>query len=71
MIDRLAMGDRQQPAAQVTVVLELRVRPQRREEGLLKAVLGVAWTDAGDQESQHVVLMAFEQLLERGQLLRH
>ena len=41
MVDRLAVGDRQQPAAQVVGVVELRVGAQGGEEGLLEAVLGV------------------------------
>ncbi len=40
-VERLAVGDRQHPGAQVRVRPQARVGAQRRDERLLKAVLGV------------------------------
>jgi hypothetical protein len=54
VVDRLAMGDGQQPTAQIAVVAQLRVGPQRRQEGLLEAVLGVAPADGAAQHRHHV-----------------
>ena len=40
VVDRLAVGDRQHPGAQVVAVAQPRVGPQRRQERLLEAVVG-------------------------------
>ena len=45
VVDRLAVGDRDQPAAQVAGVAQLRVGAQGGEEGLLEAVLGAVASD--------------------------
>ena len=69
IVDRFAVGDRQQPAAQISVVIELRVGPQRRQERLLKAVLGVVRPHGRDQKAEDVALVALEQLLKGRQSL--
>jgi nicotinate-nucleotide pyrophosphorylase (carboxylating) len=66
VIDRLAVRDREQPGAQVSGVLEPWIGPERGDEGLLKAVLGVVRTDRGDEETEHVRAVLVEQLLEGG-----
>ena len=67
VVDHLAVGDRQQPAAQVRGVAQARIGAQRREPGLLVAVVGVDRTDARDQEAVDIASMRVEQCLERGQ----
>ena len=68
VVDRLAMGDRDQPAAQVAVVLQLRVGTQGGEEGLLEAVLGVGAADSPPQHRHHIGGVLVDQSLERRQL---
>jgi hypothetical protein len=67
VVDRLAVGDGDQPSAQVVAVLELRVGAQRGQEGLLKAVVRVDPADRAPQDSEHLAGVIVEQLLERGQ----
>jgi len=67
VIDRLAMGDRDQPATQVPPVLQLGVGPQGGEEGLLEAVLGAGAADRSAQDGHHVARVLVDQGLERGQ----
>jgi hypothetical protein len=44
------LRDGVQPRAQVRTVAHSRIGTQRREQRLLEAILGVDWTDRGDQE---------------------
>ncbi len=67
VIDRLAVRDRQQPAAQVAVVVQLRIGAQRRQEGLLEAVIGIGAADGAAQHGHHVPGVLVEEGLERGQ----
>jgi hypothetical protein len=71
VVDRLAVGDRDQPAAQVAVVLELRVGTQRRQERLLEAVLGALAPDRPAQHGHHLGRVLVDQDLERGQCAHH
>jgi hypothetical protein len=67
MVDCLAVGDGQQPAAQVAGVAQLRVGAQRGEEGLLEAVLRIAAADGPSQDRHHLGGVLVEQGLKRGQ----
>ena len=63
-VDRLAVRDRQHPGAQIGVRAQLRIGAQRREERLLKRVIGVVAPERGDEEAQHVVALRVEEALE-------
>jgi hypothetical protein len=67
VVDRLAVGDRQQPAAQVARVAQLRVGAQGREEGLLEAVLDAVPADGAAQDRHHGGGMLVQHGLKRGQ----
>lgn len=67
MIDRFSVGDGQQPTAQVAVVFQFRISPQRRQERLLKAIFGIGATNRTTQHSHHVAGVLIEQDLERRQ----
>jgi hypothetical protein len=71
VVDRLAVGDRHQPAAQVVVALEPRVGAQGGEKGLLKAVVGVDPADRPAQDPEHLAGVTVEQDLERGKRAHH
>lgn len=64
VVDRLAVGDRQQPAAQVAIVVQLRIGPERRQKRLLEAVLRVSPADGPAQHRHHVGSVLVEQDLE-------
>jgi hypothetical protein len=66
MVDRLAVRDGEQPRAEIAGVIQLRVRAECGDEGLLEAVLGVMGADGGDQEAEHVGAVLVEQCLEGG-----
>jgi hypothetical protein len=68
VVERLAVGDGQDPRARVTGP-HPRVGAHRRQERLLKAVVGGVAAHGGDQEAPHVVAVSVEEALER--LLRH
>jgi hypothetical protein len=65
VVDRLAVSDRQQPAAKVRSIAQARVGAQRRQPGLLVAVVGIGTTDHRHQEAVHVATVRVEQLLKR------
>ena len=67
VVDRLAVGDRQQPAAQVARVAELGIGAQRRQKGLLEAVLGSVAADGAAQDSHHRGGMLVQNGLKRRQ----
>jgi hypothetical protein len=67
VVDRLAVGDRQQPAAQVVGVAEPWVGAERRQECLLEAVLGVGAADGAAQGRHHDPGVLADQCLERGE----
>ena len=71
VVDGFAVGDRQQPAAQVARVAQLWVCAQRGEERLLKAILGLAAADRAAEHRHHLSGMVVEQGLkgwQRGQV---
>ncbi len=68
VVNRLAVGDRQKPAAQVGRRLQLGVGAQGGDEGLLEAILGVKAPDGAAQHSHHGGGVFVEQGLEGGQL---
>jgi hypothetical protein len=61
MIDHLAVRDREDPAAQVRGVPELRVGAQRSQPRLLVAVVGVDAADTGHQEAVDIAAVGVEQ----------
>ena len=64
-VDRLAVGDRQQPRPHVAVGSEPGIRPQRGDERLLPVVLGVGRPDQAAQQPQHRRSVLVEHGLER------
>ena len=68
VVDRFAVRDRDQPAAQIAAVLQLRIGAQGGDEGLLEAVVGVAAPDRAAAYGHHLVRVLVDQGLERGQL---
>ena len=70
MIDRLAMGDGEDPGAKVAIVLQAGVGAEGGDEGLLERILGVVGADGGHEETEHVRAMLVEQVLKGGEGLR-
>jgi hypothetical protein len=68
VVDRFAMGDRDQPAAQVARVAQPRVGAQGGEERFLEAVLGVHPPDGPTQHRHHVGGVLVDQDLKWRQL---
>ena len=71
VVDGLAVGDREQPTANVGRIPQLRVGAQGRQPRLLVAVVGVDGAHGGDQESVHVAAVRVEEGLERWQAHDH
>ena len=63
-VDRLVLGDLEQPAADVVGPAQARVCAQRRYPGLLEAVVGVHRAGGGDEEAVHVGPLRLEDGLE-------
>jgi len=70
-VERLAVGDRENPRAQVRVATQPRVRAQRGDERLLEAVVGLARTDGRDEKAPYRVAVCVEKALEGRQLRAH
>ena len=66
MVERLAVGDRQHPAAQVLGVAQPRVGAHRGEERLLEAVVGVLAADRRHEEAPDRLALLVEEALEGG-----
>jgi hypothetical protein len=64
VVDRLTRGDGQEPAAEVRAVAQPRVGAQRRQPGLLVAVIGLEAADTGHQEAVDVAAVRIQQGLE-------
>ena len=66
-VERLSLGDPEQPPAQVGLVAEPGICPKRRQHRLLPAVLGVDRAHAGRQIAVNVGPVLVEERLERWQ----
>ena len=66
VVDRLAMGDREQPAAQVGGVAQGWVGAERGDEGLLETVVGIRRAHDSNQQTVDVALVLVQQSLEGG-----
>ena len=65
VVDRLVVGDGEQPGVEVAGVRQSVVGAERRDERVLENVLGVVRADRGDEVSEHVGRVLLEHLLER------
>jgi hypothetical protein len=68
VVDRLAVGNRKQPAAQIAGVFQLRIGAQGGDEGLLETVVGIGASDCATQHAHHVGGVLVEKGLEGRQL---
>ena len=68
VIDRLAVRDGEDPGLQVGGVAQTRIGAQRRDPGLLVAIIGVDATDAGDEKAMHVASVVVDQGLKGGKV---
>jgi len=64
VVERLAMGDREHPGAQVRIAAQPRVCPHRGQECLLEAVVGILAAHGSHQEPVDVVPVFVEERLE-------
>lgn len=64
VVDRLPVGDRHQPAAQVAGVAQARVGAQGGEKRLLEGVLGPLAADRAAQHRHHLGGVLVDQRLE-------
>ena len=64
MVDRLAVRDGEDPAAQVRGVTQSWIGAQRGQPRLLITVVGIDAADRGDEEAVDITGMGVEQLLE-------
>jgi hypothetical protein len=64
-VERLAVRDREDPRTQIRARPEPWVGSQRGDEGLLKAVLCLAGSDACHQEAPDGLALGIEKALER------
>ena len=67
-VDRLVLGDPEQPRAQVVATAQLRIGPQGGDPGLLEAVVRLAGPGAGDAEAVHVSAVLVEESLKGRQV---
>ena len=65
VVERLAVRDRQKPAAEVVRVAQARVGAERRDHRLLEAVVGVDGPDGADEKPQDGIRVIVEQALKR------
>ena len=66
-VDRLVLGDPEQPRAQV-VAAQLRIGPQSGDPGLLEAVVRLAGSGAGGAKAVHVRAVLVEESLKGRQV---